>query len=66
MSDSNVPLWGGGEALDLPRLEGERSADVCVVGLGGSGLACITALLDEGRTVIGIDAAAVASGAGIG
>jgi glycine/D-amino acid oxidase-like deaminating enzyme len=37
--------------------------EVCVVGLGGSGLACIAELISMGRSVIGIDACDVASGA---
>ena len=47
----------------MPRLYEEIRADVCVVGLGGSGLTAIEALLDEGISVVGIDAAGVANGA---
>jgi glycine/D-amino acid oxidase-like deaminating enzyme len=39
------------------------TADVCVVGLGGSGLSCIGELLRLGHRVVGIDAATVGSGA---
>ncbi|HEX2203419.1 MAG TPA: FAD-binding oxidoreductase [Longimicrobium sp.] len=59
----NVPVWEDGAWEALPRLEGDVEADVCVVGLGGSGLTCIGALLGLGRTVIGIDAGAVGGGA---
>lgn len=61
----NIPLWGDGDgdSLDLPALEGDRDAGVCVIGLGGSGLACVHALLDAGRTVVGVDAVGVAAGA---
>lgn len=60
----NEPVWGATTApLDLPRLEGELSADVCVVGLGGSGLAAIGELLEMRRSVVGIDAGPVAGGA---
>ena len=38
-------------------------ADVCVVGLGGSGLACVDQLLAEGVSVVGIDAGRVAGAA---
>jgi glycine/D-amino acid oxidase-like deaminating enzyme len=44
-------------------LDGAQQSDVCVVGLGGSGLACIHSLLDAGHRVIGIDAIDVAAGA---
>ncbi|OJV30091.1 MAG: oxidoreductase [Actinobacteria bacterium 69-20] len=44
-------------------LAGDATADVCVVGLGGSGLAAIGDLLDRGLGVIGIDAGRVAAGA---
>ncbi len=44
-------------------LAGDATADVCVVGLGGSGLAAIGDLLDRGLDVIGIDAGRVAAGA---
>src|SRR5579885_876664 len=60
---SNTPLWGDGEALHLPTLDGDIAADVCVVGLGGSGLACVHALADAGKRVVGIDAVSVAAGA---
>ena len=44
-------------------LRGEHNADVCVVGLGGSGLACVDRLLKEGVSVIGIDAGSVGGAA---
>ena len=47
----------------LPHLQGVVRADVCVVGLGGSGLSAIAAALDHGLTVVGIDAAGVGGGA---
>jgi gamma-glutamylputrescine oxidase len=59
----NVPVWAGDDALHLPTVSGEVSADVCVVGLGGSGLACVNALLSGGKRVVGIDAVTVAAGA---
>jgi len=60
---TNVPLWGETTRVVLPSLEGRVSADVCVVGLGGSGLACIDALLAAGKRVVGLDAATIAAGA---
>jgi glycine/D-amino acid oxidase-like deaminating enzyme len=47
----------------LPRLEGDLEAEICVVGLGGSGLAAIQELLRLGRSVVGLDAGPVAGGA---
>jgi len=69
---ANVPVWAGGEsesreaAPTLDRLTSAIDADVCVIGLGGSGLTCIEALLEAGlppSRVVGVDAATVASGA---
>ena len=63
------PIWRGDDSIALPAqpalpaLRGGERADVCVIGLGGSGLACIRALLAAGRTVVGIDAASIAAGA---
>lgn len=44
-------------------MSGVVRSDVCVVGLGGSGLSAIHALLDHGASVVGIDATPVAGGA---
>lgn len=63
MSLANIPVWDDHPGLDLPRLETTVEADVCVVGLGGSGLACVHELLDLGVRVVGIDAGPVAGGA---
>jgi gamma-glutamylputrescine oxidase len=59
------PVWDeGGDGLSLPSLDGEAvEADLCVVGLGASGLAAVHAGLDRGLSVVGVDAVAVASGA---
>ena len=46
-----------------PKLSGEVAADLCVVGLGGSGLTAISEALDLGHSVVGIDGGAVAGGA---
>ncbi|MEA2283212.1 MAG: gamma-glutamylputrescine oxidase [Solirubrobacteraceae bacterium] len=59
-----VPLWGDPADWTNPApLRGDVRADVCVVGLGGSGLAAVGALLDAGATVAAIDAGPVAGGA---
>jgi gamma-glutamylputrescine oxidase len=58
------PLWGDPTDWDNPPgLQGDVRADVCVVGLGGSGLGAVDTLLDAGATVVGIDAGPVAGGA---
>lgn len=44
-------------------LAGEHSADACVVGLGGSGLACIDEFLRAGVSVAGVDAGRVGGAA---
>lgn len=59
----NRPVWDGAPWHPLPSLVGDTSNKVCVIGLGGSGLACIDELLTLGRSVIGIDAGIVAGGA---
>ena len=53
-----VASWPG-----LPPLDGDRSADACVVGLGASGLAAVGTLVERGLSVIGVDAGRVAAGA---
>ncbi|HEV7587434.1 MAG TPA: FAD-binding oxidoreductase [Longimicrobium sp.] len=47
----------------MPRLDGDAAADVCVVGLGGSGLTCVAELRRLGASVVGVDAGMVAGGA---
>ena len=60
----NIPAWVEQlESVDYPMLTGDVEADVCVVGLGGSGLSCIHELLRLGQRVIGIDAGTVGGGA---
>ena len=56
-------VWRDAPGLDLPSLGGEVQADVCVVGLGGSGLAAVRALAARGLGVVGLDADEVACGA---
>ncbi len=63
-SNKDKPVWEDGAALALPPLVGEAATDVCVIGLGGSGLTCILELLRLGQRVVGLDAIAVGGGAG--
>lgn len=56
--DPDVRSWPG-----LPPLTGTVSADVCVIGLGGSGLAAVGDGLRRGLSVVGLDAGRVAAGA---
>ncbi|GAB2478561.1 NAD(P)/FAD-dependent oxidoreductase [Jatrophihabitans fulvus] len=51
---TEVQAWPG-----LPPLPGDASADVCVVGLGASGLAAVEAAAERGLSVIGLDAGRV-------
>lgn len=55
---ADVENWAG-----LAPLDGDVSADACVVGLGGSGLAAVDALVERGLTVVAVDAGRVAAGA---
>src|SRR5687768_2354811 len=59
-----TPVWGDPADTENPGpLRGAVSADVCVVGLGGSGLAAVGRLLEAGASVAGVDAGPVAGGA---
>lgn len=61
---TNTPIWGEDSAgISLPALDGDVAADVCVVGLGGSGLACVSESLRLGANVVGIDAVGISAGA---
>ena len=57
-ADEVVAGWAG-----LGSLTGNLTADVCVIGLGGSGLAAVGELLRRGLSVVGLDAGRVAAGA---
>jgi gamma-glutamylputrescine oxidase len=58
-----APVWERGGWSGLPVLIGEVHADVCVVGLGGSGLAAARELRRLDASVVGLDASGVAAGA---
>jgi gamma-glutamylputrescine oxidase len=57
------PVWDVGPAPELPRLEGDVEVDVCVVGLGGSGLSCVGELGRLGARVAGVEAGRIGGGA---
>jgi len=56
-------LWDDSPTKSHAALSGDVSADVCVVGLGGSGLTCIVELRTLGLSVVGLDASAIGAGA---
>lgn len=58
-----TPLWDVELGPEQPPLEGAVHADVCVVGLGGSGLSCVRELRRLGASVVGLDAGRVGWGA---
>jgi glycine/D-amino acid oxidase-like deaminating enzyme len=57
------PVWDDGRWTQLPALGGDATCGTCVVGLGGSGLTAVLALLERGEDVIGVDAHEVGAGA---
>lgn len=59
----NIPVWDDREWSPLPRLDGTVRADVCVVGLGGSGLAALAELAELGVSAVGVEARTVGAGA---
>lgn len=60
---ATAPIWDDCRWNGFPALQGDVACDVCVVGLGGSGLAAIDELLDLGKRVVAVDAGAVAGAA---
>ncbi len=60
---ANVPVWDDAPWAGFAPLDRDVAADACVVGLGGTGLAAVEALLAQGRSVVAIDAGVVAGGA---
>ncbi len=60
---SSGPIWETGDRPGFPQVEGHFRADLCVVGLGGSGLSAVGAGLAAGRSVVGIDAGTVGGAA---
>jgi glycine/D-amino acid oxidase-like deaminating enzyme len=58
-----VAVWDKQAGPSWPVLRGDLEADVCVIGLGGTGLACIQEALATGCTVVGVDAVTVGGAA---
>jgi glycine/D-amino acid oxidase-like deaminating enzyme len=58
-ADPSLPVWTGFE----PLTDSLVTADACVIGLGGSGLAAVDELASRGLSVVGVDAGRVARGA---
>lgn len=52
-----------GSAVATAPLDGDTTADVCVVGLGASGLAAARRLAERGADVVAVDRAGIAAGA---
>jgi len=63
LTHPNVPVWEDGAWSPLPELRESIDADVCVIGIGGSGLTAIEELQARGLSVVAIDAADVGAGA---
>lgn len=63
MPELPPPVWEDGHHTPYPPLQGELEVDLCVVGLGGTGLAAAQEGLRRGLRVVGIDAGTVAGGA---
>ncbi len=60
----NTPRWDDHPGLELPPLMSDAESELCVIGLGGTGLTLIDEALARGvRSVIGIDAQTVGAGA---
>jgi glycine/D-amino acid oxidase-like deaminating enzyme len=59
----NAPVWDDESPIAYAPLAGDQSTDVCVVGLGGSGLTCIVELRRLGLRVVGLDAGTIGGGA---
>lgn len=57
------PIWDDHAWEPLPRLKGTVRAGVCVIGLGGSGLAALEELHALGVSAVGLDARSVGAGA---
>ena len=61
---SNIPIWDNDKNWAPPApLKSDTICDVCVIGLGGSGLAAINELIKNNVKVIGVDKHDVGAGA---
>jgi gamma-glutamylputrescine oxidase len=59
----NSSIWEDRDWRPSPKLQGPVRADVCVIGLGGSGLAAMEELGALGVSAVGLDAGGVGAGA---
>ena len=63
-NQAQKPIWDNDKSwVPPPPLQGNVKCDVCVVGLGGSGLVLVNELAKKGYLVVGIDAQDVGAGA---
>lgn len=60
---TNQPYWHIPSAASYPALTGDVEADVCVIGLGASGLAAALEASALGASVVAIDRGEIAAGA---
>lgn len=60
---SGQPIWDDDPWQPHVPLEGDVRADLCIIGLGGSGLTAAHDAMDRGATVVGLDAGPVAGAA---
>jgi gamma-glutamylputrescine oxidase len=60
---NNEPVWEDHAWAPLSALRGDVEVDVCVIGLGGSGLAAVQRLLQLGQRVAGVDTGMIGGGA---
>jgi glycine/D-amino acid oxidase-like deaminating enzyme len=60
---NDIPAWEEGGWSPLAPLAGDTKTDVCVIGLGGSGLMAIEELAGTGTRVVGLDAGSLGGGA---
>lgn len=63
VSPMHSPLWDDAPWRPFPPLDRSLEADLCVVGLGGTGLTAAREALERGLRVVAIDAGMVAGGA---
>ena len=62
-NEATAPVWDDRPWHPLPEVKGRVDSDVCVVGLGGSGLNVVTELLDLGVDVVGVERGRIGAGA---
>ncbi len=63
ISRVNEPIWADRVWKPQPPLAEAVRAEVCVIGLGGSGLAALDELVNQGISAVGVEAQTVGAGA---